>query len=322
MGPKVSVLVPMYRPGGWDVVCDSLRGQTHRDFELVVADAIYRYRADIVREKLEAYPFAVKHLPPSGGVALSDYSHAINDAVAHCSGELVVIQSDYTWMPPDCLATHWAAYQSTTRRRKCYMLDNHCTELPPLHPTFRGYGPNWEAKPYITPEERTAFERQMTEAADEYEADLASGRLADLMWSIFKQPLTWGDVQGLKILRSHVKQGQSLDPNWCSLKNEGIPTEAFLAVNGLDEDMDGSHLYQDQEFAWRVARAGYAWTTYEGGGAYMVNPRSVLYCKRLLRPQRGGDETDSNESRMYRKQRTGERVNPHRDLRAERRANR
>lgn len=312
----ISVVCPMYRIGGWDVVCDSLRDQDYDDFELVVADAIHQHRADIVREKADSYPFTIKHLPPSGGVALSDYSRAINDAIAHCSGELVVIQSDYTWMPPDCLSRHWEAYQSTTRRRKCYMLDNHCTELPPLHPLFRGYGPNWEAKPYITPEEREQFERQMTEAADEYEADLASGRLKDLMWSIFKQPLTWADVQGLKVLRSHVKQGQSLDPNWCSLKNEGIPTEAFLVVNGLDEDMDGSHLYQDQEFAWRTAAAGYTWTTAEGGAAYMVNPRSVLYCKRLLRPMAAnGDE-------MRRKQRTGERVNPGRDLRAERRANR
>lgn len=314
---RISVVVPMYRVGGWDVICDSLRGQTFLDFELVVADAIHAHRADLVRDKACGYPFDVKHLAPSGGLALSDYSRAINDAVTACSGDVVVIQSDYTWMPPDCLQKHWEAFDNGRRKKRCYMLDNHCTELHPLHPLFKSYGPDWEGK-NPTMEERAALELRMTEAADEYEADLNSGRLSDLMWSIFKKPLAWEDVQGLKVLRSHQKQGQPLDPNWCSLKNEGIPTEAFLAVNGLDEDMDGSHLYQDQEFAWRVHGAGYTWTTVPGGDAYIVNPRSVLYCKRLTRPQRGGVETDSNESRMYRKRATGEGVNPHRNLRAER----
>ncbi len=315
---KVSVVVPMYRVGGFDVVCDSLAGQTMptNEFELIVADAIFERRHPRIEERLGGYPFDIWHLPPSGGMALSDYSRAINDAVARARGELVVIQSDYTWLAPDCLEAHWNAYSRYPRA--CHMLDNHCTELPPLAPGFRSYGPNWEAKPYVTPEERTFLEGEMTRAADDYERDLAAGGLDHLMWSIFERPLDWPAVQALPITRSHLKQGVAIDPNWCSLKNEGIPTEAFLAANGLDEDMDGSHLYQDQEFAWRTAGLGYHWTTTQGGLAYMVNPRAVIYCKRLTRPMRGDGE--SNEARMYRKRQTGERINSHRDLRAERRA--
>lgn len=308
----------MYRIGGFDVVCDSLAGQTMAasDFELVVADAIFERRHPLIEERLRGYSYDIVHLPPNGGVTLSDYSRAINSAVIAARGELIVIQSDYTWLAPDCLEAHWRAYEKSPRA--CHMLDNHCTELPELAPGFRGYGPNWEAKPYVTDEERTFLEGEMTKAAAEYERDLNAGSLDSLMWTIFREPLTWEAVQKLRVTRSHEKQGKSLDPNWCSLKNEGIPTEAFLAANGLDEDMDGSHLYQDQEFAWRAAAKGYRWTTAPGGLAYMVNPRALLYCKRLTRPMRGGDAVDSNEARMYRKRRTGEAVNPSRDLRSER----
>lgn len=320
--PRVSVVVPMYRVGGWDVVCDSLEGQTFREFELVVADAIEPRRAPLIAEKLSRYSFPIRHLGPSGGMALSDYSRAINDAVTHARGELVVIQSDYTWMPPGCLQAHYDAHMAAVSRgeRACFMLDNHCTELPPLAEGLGAYGPDWEAKPYVTAEERVQLEREMSIAADRYELDLEGGKLDHLMWSIFKVPLTNAEVLALPIKRSHLKQGIALDPNWCSLKNEGIPTNAFLDVNGLDEDMDGSHLYQDQEFAYRAARAGYRWTTAPGGTAYMVNPRSVIYCKRVARPMRGDAGTDSNEARMKKKQATQEMVNPHRNLRAERAA--
>ena len=310
--PRLTVIFPTYRVGGFDVALDSLAGQTFRDFELIVVDAIWARRNPIIRDRFSAYPFPIKHLAPSGGMALSNYSRSINDGIAHASGELIVIQADYTWMPPNCLETHWRAYEQSDKR-SCFMLDNHCTELPPLNPDFPGYGPNFESKEY-SEAERPRFESDTNHAASVYERDVMTGRLDSCMWSLFREPLTNEKVLALPVTRSHCKQGQPLDPNWCSLKNEGIPTEAFLAVNGLDEDMDGSHLYQDQEFAWRVAKAGYRWTTAAGGSAFLVNPRSLFYSKRLSRPMM------TNGDIMRRKQASGERVNPHRFLRAEREA--
>ena len=109
---------------------------------------------------------------------------------------------------------------------------------------------------HYTEAERPAFEAAMNTAAEQYAADVASGKLDGCMWSLFREPLTNEAVLALPITRSHLKQGVALDPNWCSLKNEAIPIECFLEVNGLDEDFDASHLYQDQEFAWRAHRAG------------------------------------------------------------------
>jgi GT2 family glycosyltransferase len=308
----ISVLVVTYRAGQWDANCDSLKIQTFKDFELVVADAIFDRRNPIIRDRFADYDFPIKHIAEPGGMFLSNYSRSINTALTHCSGELVVIQADYTWMPPDCLETHWNAYKNGPPRT-CYMLDNHCTGLPPLRDDFPGYGPNWEAKHY-TEAERPAFEAQMNTAAEQYAADVASGKLDGCMWSLFKEPLTNEAVMALPITRSHVKQGQALDPNWCSLKNEAIPMECFLEVNGLDEDFDASHLYQDQEFAWRAHRAGWTWSTVPGGAAYMVNPRSVFYSKFITRPMMSNGDLMRSKGGVVR-------VNPGRDLRAEREAN-
>ncbi len=307
----VSVLVPSYRIGGVDVLCDSLDNQTFCDFELVVVDAIWAVRG--IRHRLDSYSFPIKHIRPTGGPTLSNYCRSINDAIVRCAGELVVIQTDYTWLPPDCLAEHWRAYEASDKRT-CILRDNHCTALPPLHPEFQSYGPDMEQ---FTEGRRAEIEAEINAGADRYAEDLAAGNLDRFMWSIFAEPLTQATVDDLPITRSDVKQGRpAIDYRHCSLKNEGIPLEAFLAVNGLDEDFDGSHLYQDQEFAWRVERAGFRWTTEPGASVSIINPRTVLSSKRLDRPM------DTNGVLMHSKQAAGYGVaNPHRDLRAERERN-
>jgi len=301
------------------VLFDSLNGQTFQDFEVVIADAIKAHRPALFGPPHggNRYWFddRVKHIAPSGGTHLSNYSRSINDGIAHAAGELIVIQTDYTWMPPDCLAEHWRAYEASDKKT-CFLRDNHCTALPLLHPEFRSYGPDMEQ---FHEGWRAEIERMINEGADRYAADLESGKLDRFMWSIFAEPLTQEKVDALPVTRSDVKQGRpAIDYRHASLKNEGIPLEAFLAVNGLDEDMDGSHLYQDQEFACRVERAGYRWTTAPGTDVKIINPRSVLSSKRLDRPMRGGG--DSNEGRMAVTLAGKQWANPERDLRAEREA--
>ncbi len=305
----VSVIAPTYRLA-LDAICDSLAAQTFTDFEYVVPDAIYDRRHPLIADRLASYDFPIKHVRPGGGPTLSNYCRSINDAIIHCSGELIVIQTDYTWMPPDCLAEHWRAYEASDKRT-CILRDNHCTALPALHPEFTGYGPDMEQ---FTEGRRAQIEAEINEGADRYAADLEAGKLDRFMWSIFAEPLTNETVAKLPITRSDVKQGRpQIDYRHCSLKNEGIPIQAFLDVNGLDEDFDGSHLYQDQEFAWRVERAGYRWTTEPGASVLIVNPRTVLSSKRLDRPM------DTNGVLMHSKQASGYVVaNPHRDLRDER----
>jgi len=306
---RISLVIPSYRKGGCDVICASLAAQNFTDFELIFADTIHRRRAPVVSELFAQQLFPVKHVAPASGPALSDYCNSINTAIAHASGELVVIQCDYTWMPPDCLAEHWRAYEESDKRT-CFVRDNHCTALPPLHPEFQSYGPDMEQ---FTEGRRAEIEAEINAGADRYAADLAVGKLDRFMWSIFAEPLTQVAVDALPITRSDVKQGRpAIDYRHCSLKNEGIPLEAFLAVNGLDERFDGSHLYQDQEFALRVERAGFKWATAPGADVKIINPRTVLSSKRLERPM------DTNGALMRELLASGNvRANPHRDLVAE-----
>jgi hypothetical protein len=161
---------------------------------------------------------------------------------------------------------------------------------------------------------RAQIEAEINAGADRYAADLAAGKLDRFMWSIFAEPLTQATVDALPVTRSDVKQGRpAIDYRHCSLKNEGIPLEAFLAVNGLDERFDGSHLYQDQEFALRVERAGFRWTTEPGAEVKIINPRTHLSSKRLERPM---DSNGALMQELLASPRTH--ANPHRNLREER----
>jgi glycosyltransferase involved in cell wall biosynthesis len=55
--PYISIIMPTMRIGGLGVVFDSLEKQEFRDFELVIADNIYEYRKDIVKEKAKQYSY-------------------------------------------------------------------------------------------------------------------------------------------------------------------------------------------------------------------------------------------------------------------------
>ena len=63
--PKISVIVPTNRIGGLDILFESLKRQSFQDFELILADAIYQYRKNIVAETVRQYGFPVKHIEPS-----------------------------------------------------------------------------------------------------------------------------------------------------------------------------------------------------------------------------------------------------------------
>lgn len=309
----ISVIVPTYRTGGLDLLFGSLRKQTYRDFELILADEIFDRRIPIIRDRLElsALDFRTTVLRPDGGPRLSNYSRSINNAIARARGEIILLQADYTWLNEDCLERH--AELHARGEKICAMLDYSYCSLPPCDPRFPHYVP--DPGKVFTLADGAEHERSVTEAADRYERDLESGILDPLMWSIFETEITTREqVDALPTTLTHSKQGMSITADWASLKNESYRREDLLAVNGLDEDLDGSHLYQDQEVARRLQRYGVRFVTAPGGATRMPKPLGIFYSKRILHSMA------ENGRIMDRKAGTGERVNPHRDLRAESKA--
>jgi len=311
----ISILLPTLRVGGLDVLCDSLSRQTCQDFELLLADGIHRYRAPLVADKLAVLPFPVRHLA-SDGIALSNYSRSINDAVVVARGDVILMMPDYAWLADDTVEIHARFHDEHRGERKCLMSGYTYRACPPRHPGFEGYHPRKQHSQveFHRDDPEALWELYTTREAERYERDLASGALDALMWSIWAEPLTLEALQQLPIEHEHKLFDVEWSHRFCSLKNESYPIEAWEELNGLDEDLDGSHLYQDLEWGERLHRTErWTWERIRGGEITVVNPRPFFACKRMLRPLR------LNESIAELKRVTGAAVNPGWSLR-ERRA--
>ena len=280
----ISVLLPTNRIGGLDLLFDSLERQTHRDFELVLVDNIYKHRRELVAERARGYSFQVRHIPPRDDTfPAQGYVQTVNTGIAHARGETIVLLCDYSWLHEDCLATH-ARLQEL--RRAPITLDYKYTDLPPLKPGLPLYvqtaNPTDEAS-------NRAYVEEVNAESDRYAADVRSGKLNDYMWSIFDEPQTAESLAALKVTHSHTPCATAKldeDWNWCSFKNESFPTELFLDMNGVDEAYDSSHVYQDSEFSYRLKARGIRWFGGEPGEGLVtvVNPRPIMNIKRLANP--------------------------------------
>jgi len=291
----LSVIVPSNRVGGLDVLFAGLEAQTYRDFELILVDNLER-RAPHVRKRyvnsfnglLSGYveeprlsANRAKHFPVNVVTAQPNpfpataYCRSVNTGIEHARGDTIVLLCDYSYLHPDCLATH-AELQK--KRPGPLHLDYDYCALPKLHPEFPGY--------HQTGVPEAEQEAATNAATDRYVEDLQAGKLGRFMWSIFAEPFT--SPEGLAIMYRHrpCETRKAGDWNWCSFKNESFPTELFLEMNGLDEAYDESHCYQDLEFSYRLKERGIEWQNGppETGMVTVVNPRPVLNVKRLGKP--------------------------------------
>lgn len=108
---KLSVVYVTNRPGGMDILLDNLNRQTFKDFELILADELYKERKTEVELLFAKYP--VKHFKPrekqEGDVW--NLNKAYNDALDKVEGELVVFLQDYIWIPANGLERFWDIYE-------------------------------------------------------------------------------------------------------------------------------------------------------------------------------------------------------------------
>jgi hypothetical protein len=75
------------------------------------------------------------------------------------------------------------------------------------------------------------------------------------------------------------------DWNFASLKNESIPTELLLEMNGFEEEYDDSHGWQDSSLSYRLRARGIRWNHGGPGGMLsVVNPRGISNIKTLRKP--------------------------------------
>jgi glycosyltransferase involved in cell wall biosynthesis len=287
--PYISVIASSNRIGGLDVLFSSLACQTFKDFELVLVDGLYDYRKELVAEQSQKYHFKTKHISqPNTGTS---FALAINNGIVNSSGHIVYIIPDYTWVASDCLQIH-ANFHQNEKPNSNYALIGHFWDcaLPALDKRFyRKY-----ASPEVIfyREKQNNFLEEERKNYNNYIEDLNEKRLDPLMWSIFEKPfnnsidpLTF-EVSVPKLLKQEgLLQSDNIQNNCCVFKNESYVLENVLNINGLDESMDSSHGWHDQDFSDRLnALQGTKLYHKPNALVWTINPRPIMYARYRTRP--------------------------------------
>lgn len=286
--PVISIMMPTMRVGGLDVLFESLKHQTFKDFELILVDGIYKYRKDIVEKLKKNYDFTVKHVEPTKNTfPVGCYCNSSNAGIINAAADLLLIITDYTYLPKDCVEKHVKFHIDNPAENLGYMCPHQYKLVPELNPDFI---------PYLNP----------LEDASQYEEDLKNGKLNHVLWSLFKEPFSQDpedlplDSMGNADTKLFMTPGPA-DQNAFNGKNESLKTEAALKINGYDEDLDGTHCWQDNVFSdTLVKKLGFTWIVDPSNKVYIINPRhSTPWSKRLRAYETNKSVWDRKQAANY-----------------------
>jgi hypothetical protein len=281
--------MPTVRVGGLDVLCHGLASQSFTDFELIISDGLYDYRKDIVEEESRNYSFPIKHIEPSNNpFPINAFCKYANAGLIQADCEFVLFLTDYTWLPPTCLSEHINTHSSFDNDG-VVMSPHRYVQLPTLMRPIQ----------YRVNDDNYSFD-----GIDTYINDIKSNLLTDLMWSIFKE------FDGIDQLNADLAFGHDTKINMPHGpinhllfygKNESVKLEHILSVNGWDEDLDGSHGYQDSDLADRLfTQRQLTFFNVPHNVAHIVNPRSIFpHCKRLRPIESNNSIWESKRAQNY-----------------------
>lgn len=285
----ISVIVVSNRVGGLDALFAGLRGQSFRDFDVVVVDDIWGSR--IVTDE-QCSGVESQHLMTPGTARWGNYMRALNEGVDATGGDRLVFWSDYTCPHPETLATHARFHEEHPDDVMLGGIE-YC-ETPQLHPDFPlRYG--WLAMGHDVANHRDDTyapwldDKRRHELYEEwriaYERDLDSGLLDPFMWSTFAKPITsWDDVKDLRVF-NHDKRDTS---PFLNLKNDSIPRSLLEKIGGFDERADGTHGHQDS-ITWRqLAKVGAKLQVRAENPVRLLDPHGLVLCRRF---DAGKDDT-------------------------------
>jgi glycosyltransferase involved in cell wall biosynthesis len=278
----ISVILPTSRPGGMDVTFLGLSQQTYNDFELVWVDSIRPHREKFVRDHIARASFPVTYVEPlDNPFPVSCFARCANTGIAHAKGDILLFTQDYLWFPPECLEKHALFHREHPNAGfmgpHTYLVD------PPMKPI-----PLWDEQSYW---DGNVTARDWIKYC--YDVDLRAGFYDKIMWSAFVRDLThdprWFYAPHPTLHNVDVKMEQPSGPSdhrVVHLKNESVPTENVLAINGFDEGFNGAHGWQDTEFAERLSSKGLAWHHDQDNKVYGFNgPKETLPRLRYNRPR-------------------------------------
>ena len=237
MRPKISILIPTYRVGGFDVLAQTLARQTERDFEVVIVDHFRSQRLDAV-DRFRRLGIRCNHIEPNPcphPFPIYSGANTFNTGFLACRGKIVVIGCDYFVADADWLANLTRGLgRFEARVGECTYLEPNRDDLDKLVIDPRTWrGSFWSVG-------RTFRAKPVPESAPYYHV----GRFPGLK-----------DGDPLPDQMSYVS------------KNMAIHRRHVLAVRGMDESYDGGHGQTDIEMGIRLRLAGVSFVFAEAPAA-------------------------------------------------------
>lgn len=280
--PRVSVCFVTTRPGGLDVLLCGLTRQEFDDFEVVLVDALYQRRKELVSDIFSDRKIRVRHTPPRlQNFPIDSVPQYRNTAIAKASGELILWCVDYSYIPPTCVQNHWKYFEMWNKQR-CAMGAHEYRSCPPLAFDIPAYAPFQYYKPHEIPHVTYGYDLAPIVA---YVSDIECGFYDPYMYSIFKESIETPErIQSLEDDMLFYKVDPKLqatpkgilDGTFFHAKNESVSKDWCLAVNGFDECYV-AHAYDDTDFGVRINHHGGQWHVLDMSDAIsIVNPRHVF----------------------------------------------
>jgi hypothetical protein len=207
------------------------------------------------------------------------YCKALNTGIVNSSGHIGYFITDYVWLHENCLQLHSDFHQKEKSTPNYgYICSYNICKLPPLHKDFNNvYAGNIIPD---TPDNEKRFIDKEKECFNRYIEDLDSNKLKTSMYSIFNNEITTLN----SFLDFEVKDSKTaypkgiVDTSCCFLKNESYVLDDIVNINGFNEELDGSHGWQDWEFLDRLqTRCGTKLYNNPDITATIIDCRSILY---------------------------------------------
>lgn len=231
----LTVILPTWRLGGLDVTLSALAKQVETpscamdecEFEVVIVDALYRWRAGEIRRQCEKFVFPVTHVDVDDSIfPVSCHSRFRNTAIRRAKGKRVIFLSDYAVPPPDFIAKHAALPDDTI-----------------------GLAP-WARTTLNTDAIVCALNLSVFDV-------MARASQGAYLWSTLKSNV---DPFGPVIARFPTNPQANVELGTqeylAHYKADSVPLELCRRINGWDESFDGRGDCADVDFSLRLLWAG------------------------------------------------------------------
>lgn len=104
---KISVICPIHRYGGLDMLFSMFEVQTFDEYEIILCDKLYNIRKDIVKEWSQKNNINVDHFEPKNISEYHKHSSILNESLIKCKGKYTIVIGDYTFAESNWMEWHY-----------------------------------------------------------------------------------------------------------------------------------------------------------------------------------------------------------------------